>query len=347
MNRHHDIIIKQTVEVEEVMSAIVESSTLSPAGSSRQLRTGDVLCLQDEVFQHSVHFLLEAVSSSTFLFAKLEQPYQRLHITSKEVVFKTSSPNRDNLLFLEENPANGSVVIRTNNKDKPASTSSISKNYNHPPAIVNNWYLGISHDGELTTIPFTSTVLSTSVETRGMISCCFQVVEVLPYSAFSAAAGNSSSSSSSLQAIKSPSNYHIPYYQLQRFVVEGYMHLSEVLSTSLINQLNNYLLHHLGQVGTLVLGGVQGGNTGKFPGNVSNSEEIRQVIDKVQDILREIIHPFGQANPEDDVIYNQKNASAQIAFRYPQLLDYQTNYKAEDIEWHTDGYRQGHSHPFR
>lgn len=125
-------------------------------------------------------------------------------------------------------------------------------------------------------------------------------------------------------------------YQKRRFISEGYLHIPQLVSEKAIFQAQRYLMHCLGQPGALVAGGAQPG-MGKLAGRASNAPEIQQLLQgSVMQLLDELLG----ANNIDNIT----NMSAQIALRFPELVD--GHQRIDGTSWHTDGLRQGKRHPF-
>lgn len=245
--------------------------------------------------KHELHFNVEIISeelkekndtsSSLFscLLAPKEQPYDRLHLSASQgCFFKASTPNRDNLLFFQSipNPSspNGIAWIIYN---KPNKTNSLCQ------------LLTLSQQShELSIISNQTTPLSEVPS-----NCYFLIKEYLNLQ-------------DELNLTVKPT-YLLSKWQLRRFVYEGYVHLSQCIPQNIVENCRRFLLHHIGLAGQLVPGGVQGKEYGKLPGNITNSNQIRQLLTpEVQAILKELI---------GSELFQIKNQTAQIAFRFPEL----------------------------
>ncbi len=266
--------------------------------TSMSFRTGDKVVIYDVEFGHELSLVVEVIGCLTtdtgpFLLARAEEPYQRMHLTTKGIEFKSSTPNRDNMLVMDFD-ANvsrgcGTFAVRSyNNGQGNSKTVNAHKCSN---------CLAITVDGELVAIPFMENQEFTSVTEYGVVCSRFSL---------------------SQQPNKSlKENVFTPFlkqWQLRRFVHEGYIHLPNIISADRINHCVSYLTHHIGKVGCLVPGGVQGDDYGKFPGQISNSEIIRNLVLKSQ-VLCIVEELFGCS------IHRKTGISAQIAFRYPQFRD--------------------------
>jgi hypothetical protein len=119
-------------------------------------------------------------------------------------------------------------------------------------------------------------------------------------------------------------------WQQQRFVLEGWLHLTGAMPIQLIDEALQVINIELGRVGSLQAGGAQVG-FGKLGGSLSNNHTMRALV--TQGVLPILESFLGENNI--DVVH----ISAQIALRFPQTIH-------EKIEWHTDGLRQGRRHNF-
>lgn len=125
-------------------------------------------------------------------------------------------------------------------------------------------------------------------------------------------------------------------YHKRRFISEGYLHFSQLVSEKDVFQAQRYLMHCLGQPGAVVAGGAQPG-MGKLAGRTSNAPEIQRLLQgSVVQLLDELFGP--------NSVDNLTNMSAQIALRFPELVD--GHHRIDGTSWHTDGLRQGKRHPF-
>ena len=130
-------------------------------------------------------------------------------------------------------------------------------------------------------------------------------------------------------------NIRVPYklcsWQLHRFVLEGYLHLSNIVDENIVYECNKKLNRYLGTPSFLVGGGAQVG-LGKLAGCASNCKEVKDLISpKVLDIVESLM---GGSCDVD-------NISGQIAFRFPE----ETPCSANTV-WHTDDLRRGQMHGF-
>ncbi len=135
----------------------------------------------------------------------------------------------------------------------------------------------------------------------------------------------------SLRAVEVRERYQLCSWQLNRFVLEGYLHLPNIVDEKLVFECNKKLNHYLGLPNFLVAGGAQLG-LGKLAGSASNCKEVKDLIaPKVLDILESLL-----GGPCD-----LDNISGQIAFRFPE----ETASSSNSI-WHTDDLRRGQMHGF-
>lgn len=162
-------------------------------------------------------------------------------------------------------------------------------------------------------------------------------IEALAFSAtiFKVYRAESSDAARTIEQVVLPRSF-LNKVQLRRFVSEGYLHLPSLIPVKDIQAVRKLLHHQLGQVGSLVPGAIQGGNYGKFGGEMTNHPKLRELVVRTQ--LRNVLEELLGA-----AIFNMTNLSCQVAFRFPEIDD---EHSPCPIDWHTDGERQGSSHPF-
>lgn len=135
-------------------------------------------------------------------------------------------------------------------------------------------------------------------------------------------------------------------WQLQRFLLEGYLHIPNVISNIATESLLKRLNRALGTPGMIINGGNQIG-IGKFDGSETNSKELRNLLfainhDTGLSCLDYIEFLFGGRGSCD---ISNSGLCGQIAFRYPELNENAMR-SIDGSSWHTDGLRQGHEHGF-
>jgi len=128
----------------------------------------------------------------------------------------------------------------------------------------------------------------------------------------------------------------LSYWELQRFIMEGYLHVPNIIDINIINNCLRFLNYHLGIPGSVTPGGAQNG-LGKLSGSISNSKEVRDLLYESLYIIEDII---GENNCDID------NPSAQIAFRFPEYNNKDNSKEMDNTQWHTDDLRKGKSHGF-
>ena len=132
------------------------------------------------------------------------------------------------------------------------------------------------------------------------------------------------------------SSKSLRHWELQRFVMEGYVHVPSVVNQDTIKSCLLFLNYHLGLPGSVTAGGAQQG-LGKLSGSISNSKEIRALLYESLHIVEDIL---GENNCDIE------NPSAQIAFRFPEYNNKDAPKVIDSKHWHTDGLRKGRSHGF-
>lgn len=251
---------------------------------------GGVLVLQSKKFEQVVKFRAELLPSKPksdevrVLLAKPDDPYRRLHLSHRGVEYKSvSSPNKDCILMLSPVDSSGWFTLHTQ-----IDGSSLE-----------GLFLSLQCDGSLSVQR--ASLSSSALEAE----CHFQQ---LP------------SSSASTDPLSPPScSSALPRWDVRDFVLRGYFHQQVVVPISLVDECNRFLLHHQGQVGTLIAGAVQGGSYGKFPGLFSHHPIVRSLFCGE---LKCLVETFLGAS-----IDQFQNLSAQIAFRFPELPEEAARFK--------------------
>jgi hypothetical protein len=286
------------------------------------LRTGDKLVLSNVEYGHDIAVVLELIGSNLsvenhvpMMLARAVEPYKRMHLSSKGIEFKSSTPNRDNMLMLEQvccgtdDDSNSSniFIIRTQSPPTCQKDKTSSSNIKPPNC------LAMCSNGDLICIPYfpiNSVVSSTTIISTeyGSVSNLFVVNQCNNEEEKS----HVSFKVPRLLAERKSATAYFRKWQLRRFINEGYIQLPGIIARDRIDHCVTYLTHHMGQVGCLIPGGVQGKEYGKFPGQISNGDVIRNLILKtnVLSIIEELLGCD---------VYQKRSISAQIAFRYPQF----------------------------
>jgi hypothetical protein len=284
--------------------------------------TNDVIRLCDVVFGHERSLLLEVVGGATgspgYMAALVQQPYQRLHVTPKDVFFKSATPNRDNLLSIEPVATERTVVLLASAAPAKAAKSLTA-------LTAERYCVGVTSDDRLVSVRIAGPLPAAPTlqcPTHGLVSVWFALstVSLAALASTVAAAAAAPVAPVATAASQHPQRQQqvLQAWQLRRFASEGFLHVPGLIPRDRVDHCAAFLLHHMGLVGCLVGGGVQGNQYGKFPGQVSNSDVVRNLVltTRVHDVVTQL---FGTA------IWNRKNISAQIAFRYPQFRTNITN----------------------
>ena len=248
------------------------------------LITGTVIQLQVQGKDFTKDLLIERIGRK-FLFAEVSNPYHRLHIYFKDdnncnVRFMVGSPSRENTFQLIETLGGlATFIIELQNKDKAKNVVSCA--------------LALDDNEHWCAIPLVSEC------DRYDKSCEFIVKAVC--------AGDS---------LSLPRPLFLPEHQftrweLQRFVLEGYLKISSLADKIDVDNCTATLNYEIGIPGRLVSGGVQDEHSlGKFSGDMSNSGVVRKLLGgRVAAAVDALI---GRGN------YNKANLSAQIAYRFPE-----------------------------
>lgn len=244
-----------------------------------------------------------------------------LHLVTdseSKAVFKSSRPNRNNIFVFEPTSAIGGDLYRIRTLFGKDSSAQLHKSA---------WYIALSETGELT---------ASLVQEN---NDCNDPTAVFVIQQYSDVASTESPTISLKTEPVERARALLSKPQLRRFVLEGYLHLSNVISLQEIQTVRKLLHYQLGQIGSLVPGAIQGGNYGKFGGEMTNHPALRSLVVNTQ--LRPILEQLLGSS-----IFNQSNLSCQVAFRFPEFATGDCSNSKPSIDWHTDGERQGVSHPF-
>lgn len=255
-----------------------------------------------------------ASTSTRINLKSLDEP-GALHLMTlpkPSITYKVAPPNRNNILVFENvssEPSEGAAVFRIRTlfgKDSPSQTNRSAQ------------YLTDSA-GVLQVLDVVSESEASSVSGTIFKVYRAEITEVVR----------------GIEQIMLPRTF-LNKLQLRRFVSEGYLQLPSLIPVKEIQAVRKLLHHQLGQVGSLVPGAIQGGNYGKFGGEMTNHPKLRELVVRTQ--LRNVLEELLGA-----AIFNMTNLSCQVAFRFPELDD---EHGHNPIDWHTDGERQGSCHPF-
>lgn len=244
-----------------------------------------------------------------------------LHLVTdseSKAVFKSSRPNRNNIFVFEPTSVIGGDLYRIRTLFGKDSSAQLHKSA---------WYIALSETGEL----------SASLVQEN--NDCNDPTAIFVMQQYSDVASTEAPTISLMTETVERARVLLSKPQLRRFVLEGYLHLSNVISLQEIQIVRKLLHYQLGQIGSLVPGAIQGGNYGKFGGEMTNHPALRSLVVNTQ--LRPILEQLLGSS-----IFNQSNLSCQVAFRFPEFATGDCSNSKPSIDWHTDGERQGVSHPF-
>mmetsp|Transcript_2849 Transcript_2849/g.3999 ORF Transcript_2849/g.3999 Transcript_2849/m.3999 type:complete len:455 (-) Transcript_2849:25-1389(-) len=269
----------------------------------------EVLVLIDTKFQTKVEFLIDRIELNKFTLAQINSPYCKLNVCKKtlQVFFQNGTPCRDNIFCLQPCREETENVNVLRTHSAMKVTGNVTDNY---------VCVGVDSLGNLQ---------ASSYHLLKSSSNCFQ---------FQTSFTKTSSLSATLTTYDHNISFRCQKWQYRRFLNEGYLHLSNIVERSKIDSCRSLLIRSLGVPGSIVAGGVQGEGIGKFAGGLCNRKEIMQLLEGK---LGAVIVCFLGSNGFDNT-----HIGAQIAFRFPETPLNRTNSE----KWHTDGLRQGKSHPF-
>lgn len=269
-------------------------------------KTGQLLELKDTKWMFSFEFLVEEFGSASYNLAKFDKPYQRLHVSNLgTITFQNGSGKRNMLVFEQHEDV---LNIRTCLKASDG---------------LSFLYICVDAFGSLRTC-------TKSVESVGM---CTDFYSKIIYSDTTLCLADCLSSSS-----RKRSSFRLPYWQLQRFVNEGYVHLNRVVGPVEVTNCLRKLNHLLGLPGAVHAGGAQPG-LGKLGGGVGACKEVEALLAAGVVSAAEALLGEGMVDLSVD-----RCIGPQVALRFPETDEHAG--KLERVEWHTDGYRRGRAHDF-
>lgn len=272
-----------------LLEAIKIMAQLQPIGQYLG-QSGDVITFSSTLHPCRASFRMEILPSEgglpRLILASEGNPYQRLHLFAKEASFKAvSSPNRNCILFLRslnEVEAGQEVFALTTSTGKDGSLS----------------YLLMLPDGTFSAAELS---LASLGEVHGLgrlvISAIVKASATVPLAVPAATVDERE------RAVR------LKQWQLRNFAIHGFLRLSSVVPLEKVKHCSRHLLHHVGQVGTLLPGAIQGGNYGKLPGSFSQAAFVRDLFcEEVKMVVKALLgsEMEGQLHP-------------QIALRFPQL----------------------------
>ncbi|RYH20169.1 hypothetical protein EON65_24320 [archaeon] len=260
------------------------------------ITSGSLIQLESAIKTHNATFLVEIVQRDVAknvnktLLATAKNPYLRLHLHTSGPVYKeVSSPNRDCLVHIEE-------VFGDN-----AQISYRLFTYADGKQTTRN-YLAWSDNEGLAVLPIEKQDDTELHVNRSFTLFAISVVNHISSSPFPTVLSPTASLHSSSPITKK---------QLRDLAIHGYLVLPNIVNQTKVSQCSGYFLHHVGQVGFLIPGAVQGGGYGKFPGSMSQSKVIKELF--TTELKQVVEHVLGG---DIDQI---NNLNTQIAFRFPEL----------------------------
>lgn len=274
----------------------------------------EVLILIDTKFQNKKEFLIDRIDSNKFTLASIEKPYSKLTICKKnlQVSFQLGTPCRDNIFCLQpcENEKENVYILRTHNVRNYFLWAYFLIKwkflYNWKSVLGNYICIGVdslsnlhanTYQQENSSLSFQ---FSSSFTTACNLNVTYSVHDIPNFS------------------------FQCRKWQYRRFLNEGYLHLSNIVTKKRIDASRSLLIRTLGIPGSIVAGGVQGEGIGKFTGGLCNCTEIIQLLEGK---LGAVVDCF-----LGDDHYDSAHIGVQIAFRFPENPLNQTSCKSENSD---------------
>jgi len=267
-------------------------------------KTGQLIELRDTQWMFTFEFLIEEFGAGAYNIAKLDKPYQRLHVSNLGAISFQNGSGKRNMLNFE---SSGEILrIRTCLKASDGQSF---------------LYICVDPFGSLNTC------------TGNDISNCttFHAKVLYPDTILRLADCH-------LGESLKKKHLRLPSWQVQRFVNEGYIHLSKVINPASIANCLRKLNHLLGLPGAIHAGGAQRG-MGKLGGGIGACEEVMALLD--EGVIRAAEALLGDGKVDLTV---DRWIGPQVALRFPEI-DVHAG-KLDRVEWHTDGFRRGRAHDF-
>lgn len=244
------------------------------------IASGSTLLLNVPGTNISKSFIVENFAGK-LLLAQPSNPYARLHVGPDGLDYRSNTPQGNNLFTLQPNACSRHSVLITL-RDK-ATKKDIT--------------FGLAIDG----IGMCSMVDMQNIDANNE-GLCYE---------FDISVEDKSAEGVVVRGIGIPS-FNFEKWQMRRFLLEGYLHLHNIIDAVALEECIATINHELGLPGKIVAGGIQEGEAlGKLAGNLSNCAAVRNILTgKAQAVLNAV---FGRDN------YESNNLSAQIALRFPEL----------------------------
>jgi len=287
----------------------------------------------------SLSVLVEKVGAKSFAFAPCSLPFHRFHLSAQTGILSLqkcgSVGAKASTLF--------SFVPSFSSESVKGQGQGVEGFILRSETAANRWLKlepGTGSDGESARLAPQQARASIEEEEGGAGSAdsvmSVQVVADSPPPFTLVAPQEAAASSASPQ--QQQQQLLLPW-QIQRFVLEGYLHLPKIADQERVDACNFVINKNLGTPGAVAAGGAQGQGLGKLGGAVSNCNEVRALVSSR--VVAAVEGLLGR-NALSDV----GNLSAQIALRFPEDAHDKKEKLVYGNAWHTDGLRQGKSHPF-
>lgn len=246
------------------------------------IESGSILILKVPGTNLSKSFVVENFAGK-LLLAQVHNPYARLHFAPHCIDYRSNTPQGNNLFTLQPNDCNRfSLVITLRDKAAKKDTT-----------------FGLALDAEGMCAMVDLSNISSLCKDKGL---CYE---------FDICVEEMSAEGVVSRSIGVPM-FCFEKWQLRRILHEGYIRLRNIIDHAALEECIRTINHELGLPGKIVAGGIQEGEAlGKLAGNLSNCAAVRRVLTgQAQAVLNAV---FGVDN------YENKNLSAQIALRFPEL----------------------------
>ncbi|ETL96016.1 hypothetical protein L917_06297 [Phytophthora nicotianae] len=275
------------------------------------METGAVVQVTHAASGYSFRALVERGASSDSLMlslCSLERPYEKLKVALNGQVNWVLAAAKF-AAFLVEFEAPG----ETKDGEYLVHFKAVVHQKKVNRSQSNGWYLGVDSSG----------LIGDAGKGEDSLFC---VAVVSTRAAFALDTTRSLMTNSQHKSLLSES-------QRRSFMQNGYLQIRGAVPLPLANAALRRINHDLGIPGNMIDGGVEGAI--KLAGKTSNSDVILDLY-YLSDVSKYVEALVGI----DQVVPPQ---GAQIALRFPELGEPR---EPLGTEWHTDGMRQGHLHPF-
>ncbi len=247
------------------------------------IASGSILILKVPGTTISKSFVVENFAGK-LLLAQVHNPYARLHIAEHGIEYRNNTPQGNNLFALQAKGHNRYSLVASV-RDKATKSETM-------------FGITISADGVCGVVDINAIRPDT--------------VDKCLYYEFDLCIEEISVDGVMIREVGVP-KFNFEKWHLRRLLHEGFLHLNNIIDSTVLEECIATINHELGLPGRIVAGGIQEGEAlGKLAGNLSNCAAVRNILltGKAQAVLNAV---FGADN------YENSNLSAQIALRFPEL----------------------------